>query len=83
MERLDELEEAFGDRWASFERIPVADPVLDRAAALLRRHPLRSLDAIQLASAVLAAGETEEPLRFGSLDARLNAAARAEGLAIL
>ena len=63
--------------------VPVSPGVLDRAAALLERHALRSLDAIQLASAQVAAEGSPEPMRFGSADARLNAAAKAEGLALL
>ncbi len=64
-------------------RVPVDAAVLDRAASLVDRHPLRSLDAIQLASALLAAEGAPEPLRFGSADGDLAAAAAAEGLEVL
>lgn len=64
-------------------RIPLDEDVLDHAAALVRRRPLRSLDALQLASAIVTARESPVDFRFGSADARLNAAAKAEGLEIL
>ena len=71
---------AFAEDLPLLLRVPVDDDVLDRAAALVRRHPLRSLDAIQLASALAAAEGAPARLRFGTADARLAAAARAEGL---
>lgn len=64
-------------------RVPVDTAVLDRAAVLVERHPLRSLDAIHLASALLAAEGAPERLRFGSSDGDLAAAAEAEGLEVL
>jgi len=73
----------FGDRWKQAQALAVEGPVLERAVEVARRHALRSLDAIHLASALTGAEGDPEPLRFGSLDARLNAAARAEGLALL
>ena len=86
--RLDEpgfrrILAAFEEDMADADVVPVDEVVLARAAALVERRPLRSLDAIQLASAQVAAERSPEPLRFGSADARLNAAAKAEGLALL
>lgn len=69
--------------WGRYEVVPVEDRVLAAAADLVGKHALRSLDAIQLASALVAAEGDPSPLRFGSLDARLNAAAKDEGLALL
>lgn len=70
----------FGRDFGESLRIPVDAAVLDRAAALVERHPLRSLDAIQLASALIVAEASPKSLRFGSTDAGLLAAAEAEGL---
>jgi predicted nucleic acid-binding protein len=69
--------------WPDRNRATVSPEVVGRAADLLLAHPLRSLDAIQLASALLVAAGAPEPLRFGAADARLLAAARAEGLRTL
>jgi len=74
---------AFGRDVEACLRVPVDAAVLDRAAVLVERHPLHSLDAIQLASALLAADGVPGRLRFGSVDEGLNAAAEAEGLEIL
>ena len=57
--------------------------VVVRAAELVAAHPLRSLDALHLASALLVAKGAPEPFRFGAADERLLAAARAEGLSTL
>lgn len=57
-------------------------PVREGASLLLRRHPLRAADALQLAAAqVLAA---DDPRRFPvvTLDARLREAAMREGFAV-
>jgi predicted nucleic acid-binding protein len=53
--------------------------VLDRAVALVARHPLRAYDAIQLAAALTVEDVTGD-CRFGCFDATLSAAASAEGL---
>jgi predicted nucleic acid-binding protein len=76
---LEEFEA--GDR--GYDWVPVDGDVLRRAQVLVDRHALRSLDALQLAGALVAAAGSPEPLRFGCLDARLAAAARAEGLEVL
>ena len=53
------------------------------AQRLLRVHPLRSTDALQLAAAMAASGEEVPSLEFISLDDRLNEAAHREGLRVL
>lgn len=58
----------------------VTTPILDAAALLVARHPLRTYDAVQLASAI-AAARTNPGLRFACFDTALSAAAAAEGLA--
>lgn len=60
--------------------VPVGVQVLGRARALVNRYPLRTLDAIQLASAHHAANVLGEMITFISSDRDLLAAAEAEGL---
>jgi len=57
----------------------LTDPILDHAALLVARHPLRAFDAVQLASA-MAAVRSDPTLRFACFDVTLSAAAAAEGL---
>ena len=51
-----------------------------RARALLRRHPLRAGDAIQLASCLYLQEQLAEPVALVGFDDRLAAAARLEGV---
>jgi len=73
----------FRREWADRSRVPVSHDVVVRAAELVGAHPLRSLDALHLASALVVSAGSPEPLRFGAADDRLLAAARAEGLLTL
>jgi predicted nucleic acid-binding protein len=73
----------FHGDWTAFARVPAAQEVLDRAASLLGHHPLRSLDAIQLASALTLSRGSPDPLLFGCSDVRLRSAAATEGLTVL
>jgi predicted nucleic acid-binding protein len=70
---------------ADFERtyltIPLEMPVLKHARDLVSRHPLRSLDAIQLASALEATTILDEPMTFISADKNLLAVAVSEDFA--
>ena len=52
------------------------------ALRLLRTHPLRASDALQLAAALVAAEEDPGALGFICLDERLAAAAQREGFTI-
>ena len=76
------LSAEFRDEWPTLTRVAVASAVLSVAIELLARHPLRTLDAIQLASAKVVMARSPETLYFGSADARLNAAAVAEAFAL-
>jgi uncharacterized protein len=67
----------------SWEEIVVLDTVRSRAIRLLRAHPLRATDALQLAAALVVCDEKPEGLPFISLDDRLNDAARKEGFPVL
>jgi predicted nucleic acid-binding protein len=73
----------FRRQWTDRARIPLSLEVVSRAADLVAVHPLRTLDALHLASALLVSAGSPEPLRFGAADECLLAAARAEGLATL
>ena len=67
----------------SWEEIVVLDTVRSRAIRLLRAHPLRATDALQLAAALVVCDERPEGLPFVSLDDRLSDAARKEGFPVL
>ena len=67
----------------TFVEIQPNDVVRTVASRLLRIHPLRAADVLQLASAVLAAGEERGGLEFVSYDTRLTAAADIEGFSCL
>jgi len=68
---------ADADRFALVE---LTSEVEARARALVAAHPLRAGDAVQLASCLRLREESGEPIEFVAYDARLNRAARAEGL---
>ena len=63
---------------------PVNSAILMVASSLLDRQRLRSLDAIQLATALLASSALKAPheVHFICSDAKLSAAAAAEGLTV-
>ena len=58
------------------------EPIKGRAARLLRLHPLRAFDALQLGAAVHWAEGHPDGRRFHTLDARLALAARREGFQV-
>jgi predicted nucleic acid-binding protein len=66
-----------------WQEIVPSDSVRRTAERLLRMHPLRSADSLQLAAAIVAADHDPASLPFVSLDERLNAAARREGFTIV
>ena len=72
---------AFEAAWKDFAQVEV-DEVLGQAARLVSKHPLRSLDAIHLASA-LRIQSSGHNIEFACFDDRLSAAARVEGLKLL
>jgi predicted nucleic acid-binding protein len=67
----------------SWEEVVVLDTVRSRAIRLLRAHPLRATDALQLAAALVVCDERPEGLLFVSRDDRLSDAARKEGFSVL
>jgi uncharacterized protein len=65
-----------------WHRIEPVDAVLETARRLLRVHPLRAADSLQLAAAFLASEGRPSTLEFVSLDDRLVTAAQREGFPI-
>jgi predicted nucleic acid-binding protein len=53
------------------------------ATRLLRVHPLRAADALQLAAAIIAAEDDPRSLPFVTLDDRLALAAEREGFPVV
>ena len=68
---------------AEMELVPPATPVLEEALRLVAVHPLRTLDALHLASALIVARRGPAEFVLVTADQRLAAAARAEGLRVI
>ena len=71
--------ETLADGW--YEVQPTSE-LRARAMRLLRVHPLRAADAVQLAAALIATSEDPSYLPFLTADDRLREAARKEGFAV-
>jgi predicted nucleic acid-binding protein len=67
---------------ASWQEIDPSDDLRETAARLLRVHPLRAGDALQLAAAFVAASGRPSSLDVVVLDERLATAAQKEGFSI-
>jgi predicted nucleic acid-binding protein len=67
----------------SWSEILSSNDLRDIACRMLLKHPLRSADALQLASALVWAGDKPHHLRFICLDERLRDAARQEGFTVI
>ena len=67
----------------SWHEIVPSDAVRRTAGRLLRTHPLRAADALQLAAALVAADHDPASLEMVCLDERLRLAARREGFTVL
>jgi predicted nucleic acid-binding protein len=65
-----------------WHRIEPVDAVLETARRLLRVHPLRAADSLQLAAAFLASEGRPKTLEFVCLDDRLGTAAEREGFRV-
>lgn len=70
----------FDSERPAFHVVEFTEEIVARAGALLRRHPLRASDSVQLASCLLLADELGTPARLMAFDERLVRAARAEGV---
>jgi uncharacterized protein len=85
---LDEggLTQALGNLEAFYEtcvEVLPSEEVRRRAVRLLRVHPLRAADAMQLAAALLAAREDPSSLALVTSDDTLGSAANREGFRVL
>jgi len=81
----EEATEALGrlDALAShWNRIEPVDAVLETARRLLRVHPIRAADSLQLAAAYLASEGRPSTLEIVCLDERLATAAQREGFPV-
>jgi predicted nucleic acid-binding protein len=67
----------------SWHEIVPSDSVRRTAERLLRVHPLRAADSLQLAAALIVADHDPSTLEIVCLDTRLSSAARREGFAVL
>jgi predicted nucleic acid-binding protein len=67
----------------SWHEIVPSDAVRRTAERLLRMHPLRAADSLQLAAALIAADHDPGSLEIVCLDSRLSSAARREGFTVL
>ena len=74
--------EQLQDFAATWVEIRPLQRVRQRAIRLLRVHPLRGADALQLAAALTASAEEPSNLDVVSSDARLSDAARQEGFRV-
>jgi uncharacterized protein len=70
-------------RAGRFAVLPVADAVVVRSLACVRRHRLRGADAVELASALMAREADPAVSTMAVFDRRLRTAASAEGMALL
>jgi predicted nucleic acid-binding protein len=66
----------------SWHEVVPSDAVRRTAERLLRTHPLRAADALQLAALLIAADHNPTSLELICMDERLNAAARREGFTV-
>jgi len=71
----------FEESLTQFVIVPLAESVLGTAFTLVLEDDLRTLDSLQLATA-LALDSDDDPIRFVTADAELAAAAEANGLAV-
>lgn len=76
MDRLKSLRTAWHE-------VQPSQSLRDTALRLLRVHPLRAADAVQLSSAVISADHDPSALGLVTMDARLASAARREGFPVL
>ncbi len=68
---------------ATWHEVLPSEAVRTTAQRLLRVHPLRAADSLQLAAAIVAAEGESATLEFVGLDQRLNDAATREGFRVL
>jgi len=82
-EGLERAMSDLGTLASSWAEVQPTERVRARALRLLRVHPLRAADALQLAAALVVSDENPGALSFVSSDHNLNSAAAKEGFQIL
>jgi predicted nucleic acid-binding protein len=68
---------------AAWHEVDASDRVRQLAFRLLRVHPLRAADALQLAAAIVASEDEPRTMSFVTLDERLALAASREGFPVI
>ena len=68
--------------WPAFVRVQLDEEIIMLSAKLIERHPLRTLDAIHLASVLQLQQLVGEPSLFVSSDSQLLQAATAENVTV-
>ena len=76
------IADTFHQDWESFIRVEVNDQLNGYINRVVERYPLRGLDAIHLASAIVIHERIPEDFVFSCFDDRLARAAQSEGLEI-
>jgi len=71
---------AIRNEWDNFVRIPADDSLIQEAAGLAQKHPIRAYDAMHLAAALRRRSLPEGGSSIPAFDKELLAAARSEGL---
>lgn len=79
---IRKITESFHRDWESFIHVEVNDALNRYIDQVVKRHPLRGFDAIQLASAMVIHERFPEDLIFACFDDRLVHAAGSEGIEI-
>jgi predicted nucleic acid-binding protein len=79
-DRAAELLDQLSSGWTTIRQ---TDTLAREIKRVLRVHPLKCADAIQLGSALIARNALSDKLEFCCLDAQLNLAARKEGLVVI
>lgn len=81
-EEYERILDDFHKEWGTYLAIRVSEAIIALAGDLAERHGLRGFDAIHLGSALALRDEVKSYIAFSSADERLQAAAKAEGLAL-
>lgn len=68
---------------ASWQEVEPSSRLRQIASRLVRTHPLRAADALQLAAAIMAADGDPQTLPIVTLDERLARAAEREGFPVI
>lgn len=81
-EEYDGILDDFHKDWQRYLVIKVSEAIIALAGELAEKHGLRSFDAIHLASALALKDKVQSSISFSCADEQLQAAAKAEGLAL-